>query len=87
MQVLPSKRDNRFLLYVPYNKILRWCSNPLFCEKMTAHWNEREFWFYERYADSTVTVRYKRLKEKEKVHFASIVHALDGYFAGQFWFQ
>ena len=27
-----------------HNKILRWCSNPLFCEKMTAHWNEREFW-------------------------------------------
>ena len=27
-----------------HNKILRWCSNPLFYETMTAHWNGREFW-------------------------------------------
>ena len=30
-------------------------------------------YFYERDADFTVTVHYKRLKEKEKDHFASIV--------------
>ena len=39
-------------------------------------------YFYERDADSTVTVHYKRLKE-EKVHFASIVRSLDGYFEGK----
>ena len=44
-------------------------------------------YFYERDADSTVTVRYKRLKEKEKVHFASIVRSLDGIFEGKLWFQ
>ena len=44
-------------------------------------------YFYERDADYTVTVRYKRLEEKEKVHFASIVRSLDGYFEGKFWFQ
>lgn len=31
--------------YLPLkDKIERWCSNPDFCHRMTAHWVEREYW-------------------------------------------
>lgn len=31
--------------YLPLkDKIERWCSNPDFCQRMTAHWVEREHW-------------------------------------------
>jgi len=32
-------------LYLPLkDKIHRWCQDPNFCHKMTAHWSEKEHW-------------------------------------------
>ena len=56
-----SKQSCRFCNEVPSlqfhylplsDKIHRWCSDRLFCIKMTAHWTDRKNWLYDTAAES-----------------------------------
>ena len=53
--------------YLPLSeKIHRWCSNELFCNKITAHWTDRENWLYDHEEDHDKT--YNEIWDGSRFH-------------------